>query len=238
MLAMILSLPPQRTQRSISMPNTRFKGEPTRAGRPVRVAFQALQPGRNGLQREQLLPGLGAHGDPVGDGVPDQVIHLAGLCPGAQPGVLEVALDQPTAFQNLADACGDLLDQLLQVVGVGGCHMAERWRVRTIWQIHASREQHVEVHVQVQRRTEALYQCHRSHSTGGARESGLVDEMAGNRWADAVGTRLGDRRDATRAAPDMLGVLLGASTAEALRRAASSAQAITLLLASPEFMRR
>ncbi len=57
-------------------------------------------------------------------------------------------------------------------------------------------------------------------------------------WAEAVGNRLGDRRDATRAGPAMLGALLGASTAEALRRAASGAQAITLLLASPEFMRR
>lgn len=57
-------------------------------------------------------------------------------------------------------------------------------------------------------------------------------------WADAVGTRLGDTRDARRAAGSMLGDVLASSTAEALRRAASGAQALTLLLSSPEFMRR
>lgn len=57
-------------------------------------------------------------------------------------------------------------------------------------------------------------------------------------WSDAIGARLGDRRDAKRMAPALLGESLGGDTALALARAASGAQAITLLLTSPEFMRR
>ena len=34
----------------------RMQAEPARAGRSIRVAFQSLQPRRNRLQREQLLP--------------------------------------------------------------------------------------------------------------------------------------------------------------------------------------
>jgi len=57
-------------------------------------------------------------------------------------------------------------------------------------------------------------------------------------WADAVGARLGSRRDATELAPQLLGANLSDATRTAVARAASSAQAVTLLLASPEFMRR
>jgi hypothetical protein len=39
----------------------------------------------------------------------------------------------------------------------------------------------VEVHVEVQRRTEALYQRHRSGRAGAARKSGLLDQVAGDR---------------------------------------------------------
>lgn len=57
-------------------------------------------------------------------------------------------------------------------------------------------------------------------------------------WADAVGARLGDRREAQRLGPALLGGVLAADTAAAIARAATAAQAITLLLAAPEFMRR
>jgi len=57
-------------------------------------------------------------------------------------------------------------------------------------------------------------------------------------WADAVGARLGNRRDAMQLAPQLLGANLTAATQTALAHAASSAQALTLLLAAPEFMRR
>ena len=57
-------------------------------------------------------------------------------------------------------------------------------------------------------------------------------------WADAVGGRLGSRRDAATLAPELLGANLSAATRQALARAASGAQAVTLLLAAPEFMRR
>jgi uncharacterized protein (DUF1800 family) len=57
-------------------------------------------------------------------------------------------------------------------------------------------------------------------------------------WADAVAQRVGPRRDARELAPQMLGDVLTAATREAIAHAESAAQAVALLLASPEFMRR
>lgn len=57
-------------------------------------------------------------------------------------------------------------------------------------------------------------------------------------WADAVGQRLGDSRNARALAPAVLGGTLSASTATAIARGESGAQALTLMLAAPEFMRR
>jgi uncharacterized protein (DUF1800 family) len=57
-------------------------------------------------------------------------------------------------------------------------------------------------------------------------------------WANAVGQRLGNRRDAAALAPQLLGANLGAATGSALAHAASASQAVTLLLAAPEFLRR
>jgi uncharacterized protein (DUF1800 family) len=57
-------------------------------------------------------------------------------------------------------------------------------------------------------------------------------------WADALGARLGSRRDALELAAQLLGANLSEATRTALARASSAAQALTLLLAAPEFMRR
>jgi uncharacterized protein (DUF1800 family) len=57
-------------------------------------------------------------------------------------------------------------------------------------------------------------------------------------WADAVGQRVGPRRDAMQLAPQLLGAGLSAATREAIARAESAGQAVALMLASPEFMRR
>ena len=57
-------------------------------------------------------------------------------------------------------------------------------------------------------------------------------------WADAVGQRVGGRRDAAGLAPQLLGETLSVNTRTAISRAASAPQALTLLLAAPEFMRR
>ena len=57
-------------------------------------------------------------------------------------------------------------------------------------------------------------------------------------WADAVGQRLGNRRDAAALAPQLLGANLGVATRSAVAHAASASQALTLLLAAPEFLRR
>jgi uncharacterized protein (DUF1800 family) len=57
-------------------------------------------------------------------------------------------------------------------------------------------------------------------------------------WADVMAQRLGDARNARELAPQLLGGALSDDTAKAVARAESGAQALTLLLASPEFMRR
>jgi uncharacterized protein (DUF1800 family) len=57
-------------------------------------------------------------------------------------------------------------------------------------------------------------------------------------WADAIGQKLGNRRDAAELAPQLLGETLTAATRTAIARAASGSQAVTLLMAAPEFMRR
>jgi uncharacterized protein (DUF1800 family) len=64
--------------------------------------------------------------------------------------------------------------------------------------------------------------------------SALLKRIA---WADAVAQRLGDR-NARELAPQLLGAALSEDTARAIARAESGVQALTLLLASPEFMRR
>jgi uncharacterized protein (DUF1800 family) len=57
-------------------------------------------------------------------------------------------------------------------------------------------------------------------------------------WADAVGQRVGARANAAELGPALLGETLNADTRAAITRAASGAQALTLLLTSPEFLRR
>ena len=65
--------------------------------------------------------------------------------------------------------------------------------------------------------------------------SGLMKRI---QWADAVGARLGNRRDALQLAPQLLGANLSEATRQSVTHAASAPQALTLLLAAPEFMRR
>lgn len=57
-------------------------------------------------------------------------------------------------------------------------------------------------------------------------------------WADQVGQRVGSLVDAKERAPQALGSVMGDHTRVAIAHAESGAQALTLLLASPEFMRR
>ena len=65
--------------------------------------------------------------------------------------------------------------------------------------------------------------------------SALLKRVA---WADVVAQRMGDARNARDLAPQLLGATLSDETAKAIGRAESGSQALTLLLASPEFMRR
>jgi len=57
-------------------------------------------------------------------------------------------------------------------------------------------------------------------------------------WADALSARIGSRRRAAALAPQLLGGTLTEATRLAIARAATAEQALTLLLAAPEFMRR
>jgi uncharacterized protein (DUF1800 family) len=57
-------------------------------------------------------------------------------------------------------------------------------------------------------------------------------------WADAMGQRVGAHHDAGDLAPRLLGVTLTDETRTAISRAASGAQALTLMLTAPEFLRR
>jgi uncharacterized protein (DUF1800 family) len=57
-------------------------------------------------------------------------------------------------------------------------------------------------------------------------------------WADVVAQRVGTGRNARELAPQVLGATLTGETATAIARAESGTQALTLLLSSPEFMRR
>jgi uncharacterized protein (DUF1800 family) len=65
--------------------------------------------------------------------------------------------------------------------------------------------------------------------------SSLLKRIA---WADSVAQRLGSARNARDIAPQVLGATLSDETARAIAHAASGMQALTLLMASPEFMRR
>jgi uncharacterized protein (DUF1800 family) len=56
--------------------------------------------------------------------------------------------------------------------------------------------------------------------------------------ANQVAQRVGSLKDAAALAPQLLGGSLSGETSQAIARAASSPQALTLLLTSPEFMRR
>jgi uncharacterized protein (DUF1800 family) len=58
------------------------------------------------------------------------------------------------------------------------------------------------------------------------------------RWAEEIGQRVGATVNAVELAPQILGATLSEATRAALTHAASAAQAVTLLLAAPEFMRR
>lgn len=57
-------------------------------------------------------------------------------------------------------------------------------------------------------------------------------------WAQGLSQRLGVQKNAQRMAGEMLGETLSADTGRAIARAQDGAQALTLLLCSPEFMRR
>lgn len=57
-------------------------------------------------------------------------------------------------------------------------------------------------------------------------------------WAQGLSQKLGTRQNAQVLAPEMLGAALSLKTTQAVARAADGPQALTLLLCSPEFMRR
>jgi len=110
------------------------------------------QPGRHGLQREQILSGERAHCNAAGDGVADQIIQCLSGSILYQPGVLQVALDPATALQCLANALGNLLQQCRKLDARRRSQMTKH-RLRAFDRhVHPVEEDHVKVNVQVQRR--------------------------------------------------------------------------------------
>ena len=57
-------------------------------------------------------------------------------------------------------------------------------------------------------------------------------------WSTTLGATVGDRIDAVARLDEVLGVVAGEATRNAVRRAESGAQAVALLFAAPEFQRR
>ncbi|HYP80765.1 MAG TPA: hypothetical protein VEQ17_10780, partial [Steroidobacteraceae bacterium] len=57
-------------------------------------------------------------------------------------------------------------------------------------------------------------------------------------WAQQLGQQLGSSRNALQLAEASLGSSLSGSSRDAISRAQDGAQALTMLLAAPEFMRR
>lgn len=68
--------------------------------------------------------------------------------------------------------------------------------------------------------------------------SGPDAVLARVEWAHATAERMAEKPNPSELAADVLGPLLGADTAGTIARAASAAQGLALLLASPEFQRR
>ena len=65
-----------------------------------------------------------------------------------------------------------------------------------------------------------------------------LQDHAFRQRADALGQKMGTHRDAVLLAPEWLGAGISTATQTSIARAASGAQALTLLLTAPEFMRR
>lgn len=177
---MTFSLPPQRAQPSISIPNTRFRRraqliatclgvggltEPVTG--PVRCGAPS---GRHRLQREQLLTGPGAHGNAAGDRVPDQIIERASFGNVRKPRAVHVAFDQALLLQGASDALCDVFDEDLKVLWAGLWHRPEYRLPDLIDHVYAIQEQHVKVNVQVECGAEALNQRHCAGAARGAGE--------------------------------------------------------------------
>ena len=109
-----------------------------------------------------------------------------------EPGVLGIAFEKAATFEQAADASGERDGQRLELRG-GRCPdavKAER-SVRAL-DVDAVEQEHMEVHVQVQRAAEALDQGHRPSPRVLPREPGLGDQVRGETAVDDAERRAHD----------------------------------------------
>ena len=135
---------------------------------------------RHGLQREHLLPGPRTDGHPIGDRVPEQIVHRAARRRvEGEVAILAIAHEQSLAFERPADALGDPLDERLQLARARRGDAPKHRRVRS-GEVRAVEHQHVEVDVGIERRPESLNERHGARVAGRARQTGLLEDVSGN----------------------------------------------------------
>ena len=93
--------------------------------------------------------------------------------------ILGVALDEAAALEEAPDTVREGAGQLVELGARGCLDAAKAQRAVETLGVDAVEDEHVEVHVEVQRAAEALDQPHRTRLRALARESGLADQVGG-----------------------------------------------------------
>ena len=108
---------------------------------------------------------------------------------------LVIAQQQPLVFQGAGDAGGDGAEQTLEF-GLRRCSDAVEAGLLVFERVGAIDEEHVQVDVEVQRRTDALDEGHGAGAGAGAHaQPGAADEEGGDRPVDDA-QDLGEHRGA------------------------------------------
>ena len=152
--------------------------------------------GADGAKRQGLAPGVGAGGDAVVDGGAEELLESVGGFE-VEGGGLVVAEQQSLPFEGAGDTGGDGMEQALEF-GLGRCGDAVETGRFVIERVGAVDEEHVQVGVEIQCRTESLDEGDGAGAGAGAHaQSGAADEEGGDRPVDDT-QDLGEHRGACR----------------------------------------
>ena len=151
---------------------------------------------RQRLQRERLLPAARAECDAIGDRGGSQLLERSGfdVVAASKSGVLGVAFNEASALEEAADAVRERGGQGVQLGARRRRHAAKAQRAVGMLDVDAVEDEHVDMHVEIQRATEALDQRHRACLRVLARESGLADQVSGEAAMDDAEHRAHGRR--------------------------------------------